>query len=265
MELVLSLFPGIDILGRGFETAGFSVVTGPEILLGRDVQEFHVPPGRFDGVVGGPPCQDFSSARRTAPTGNGVAMLREFLRIVAEAQPRWFLIENVPRVPDVAVAGYAVQRLDVWAVEFGLTQLRCRHIQFGSLDGDIIRPVRAAVTGHGAVRTVTHQACQCTAMPGRAGRLAEARRRQGIPAYWRWPAISAGKLRLMVGNGVPFPMAAALAAAVALRSAFVPGQDCECRCGRSVAGSHRRYATAACRKRAQRLRGGGWRVVVAWP
>ena len=31
-ELVLSLFPGIDLLGRGFEAEGFCVVRGPDLL-----------------------------------------------------------------------------------------------------------------------------------------------------------------------------------------------------------------------------------------
>jgi hypothetical protein len=31
--LVLSLFPGIDLFGRGFEAAGFCVVRGPDLIL----------------------------------------------------------------------------------------------------------------------------------------------------------------------------------------------------------------------------------------
>lgn len=135
MNLVLSLFPGIDLLGRGFEAEGFSIVRGPDLLWGADVRGFHVPAGRFDGVIGGSPCQDFSAARRSAPSGEGEELLREFCRIVAEAQPRWFLIENVPRVPDVLIEGYHVQRFDLDARECGLKQRRRRHFHFGSRDG----------------------------------------------------------------------------------------------------------------------------------
>lgn len=54
MELVLSLFPGIDILGRGFESLGFCVVRGPDKMWDSHIEDMHLPSGRFDGVIGGP-------------------------------------------------------------------------------------------------------------------------------------------------------------------------------------------------------------------
>lgn len=68
-QLVLSLFPGIDLLGKGFEAEGFCVIRGPDLLFGGDVREFHVPANRFDAIIGCPPCPDFSKARRSAATG----------------------------------------------------------------------------------------------------------------------------------------------------------------------------------------------------
>ena len=65
--LVLSLFPGIGLLDMAFEEAGFCVVRGPDLLWGGDVRTFHVPAGRFDGVIGGPPCQAFSRLRHLNP------------------------------------------------------------------------------------------------------------------------------------------------------------------------------------------------------
>lgn len=59
-ELVLSVYPGVGLLDRGFEEEGYCVVRGPDILWGGDNRRFHPPPGRFDGVIGGPPCQAFS-------------------------------------------------------------------------------------------------------------------------------------------------------------------------------------------------------------
>ncbi|MCX6902818.1 MAG: DNA cytosine methyltransferase, partial [Verrucomicrobia bacterium] len=103
---MLSLFPGIDLLGRGFELEGFCIVRGPDLLWGGDIRAFHPPAGRFEGVIGGSPCQDFSRARRNEPSGQGLAMLAEFVRVVETARPEWFLLENVPTVPSVAAAGY---------------------------------------------------------------------------------------------------------------------------------------------------------------
>jgi Site-specific DNA methylase len=59
MELVLSLFPGIGLLDRGFEDSGFAVVRGPDLIFGGDIRKFKIMPGKFDGIIGGPPCQDF--------------------------------------------------------------------------------------------------------------------------------------------------------------------------------------------------------------
>lgn len=43
--LVLSLFPGIDLLGAAFELEGFTVVRGPDPIFGGDVRAFHPPTG----------------------------------------------------------------------------------------------------------------------------------------------------------------------------------------------------------------------------
>jgi DNA (cytosine-5)-methyltransferase 1 len=104
-QIVLSLFPGADLWGKAFNVMGFCVVTGPDILWGGDIRSFHVPSGRFDGVIGGPPCQSFSPASRMNGT-DAENLIPEFLRIVQEAAPKWAVMENVveavPAAPDWA-------------------------------------------------------------------------------------------------------------------------------------------------------------------
>jgi DNA (cytosine-5)-methyltransferase 1 len=130
------------------------VVRGPDLIFGGDIRTFQPPIGRFDGIIGGSPCQDFSKLRRTPPTGYGVEMLAEYQRCVTAAQPDWWLLENVPGVPDVDVPGYSVQRFDLRANECGLNQQRLRHFQFGSRRNMVLvleRDAAAPVT----VRAVT--------------------------------------------------------------------------------------------------------------
>ena len=101
-DMVLSLFPGIGLLDMAFEEQGFCVVRGPDLLWGGDIKRFHPPAGRFDGVIGGPPCQAFSALRHLVEhNGYEVAenLIPEYERVVSEAQPRWFLMENVPDAP----------------------------------------------------------------------------------------------------------------------------------------------------------------------
>jgi DNA (cytosine-5)-methyltransferase 1 len=101
--LVLSLFPGIGLLDLAFEEEGFTVVRGPDVLWGGDVRRFHPPAGKFDGVIGGPPCQAFSRLAHMVRQ-NGLKpkfgnLIPEFERCVLEARPAWFLMENVPDAP----------------------------------------------------------------------------------------------------------------------------------------------------------------------
>lgn len=97
--LVLSLFPGGDLWGQVFEKEmndrgmACTVVRGPDPIYGSKIQDWHVPPGVFDGVIGGPPCQTFSNANRGQEIG--VNLIPEYLRIVEEANPKWAIMENV--------------------------------------------------------------------------------------------------------------------------------------------------------------------------
>src|SRR5262245_4007202 len=133
-RLVLSLFPGIGLLDMAFEEEGFCVVRGPDLLWGGDVRRFHPPAGRFDGVIGGPPCQLFSVMKRLNPKagekhGN---LIPEFERVVAEAAPTWFMMENVPDAPVPEVPGYAVTARMITDVETGGVTSRKRRFSFGS-------------------------------------------------------------------------------------------------------------------------------------
>ena len=247
--LVLSLFPGIDLLGRGFELEGFCVVRGPDVLWGGDIRAFHPPAGRFEGVIGGSPCQDFSRARRSAPTGQGLALLAEFVRVVEAARPEWFLLENVPTVPTVTARGYTVQRLDLDARECGLRQRRLRHFQFGTAQGCVIIPQRLLDFAGEAERT-------CLASEGR-----RPHRRdwgdfcalQGLARDFTLPGMTKAARYAAVGNGVPVAMARVLAEAIKRAVPWFAVRLCACGCGRTLRASQI-AATQACRKRLQRRR-----------
>lgn len=137
--LVLSLFPGIGLLDRAFEEEGFTVVRGPDLLWGGDIRRFHPPAGRFDGVIGGPPCPDFSPLRYliaahgyTSRHGN---LIPEFERCVAEAQPTWFLMEEGPLAPDAVIEGYAQHGFYLSPTWLGEEQSRRRKFCFGIKGG----------------------------------------------------------------------------------------------------------------------------------
>ena len=254
-RLILSLFPGIGLLDKAFETKGFCVVRGPDLLWGGDIRQFHPPVGVFWGIIGGPPCQDFSALRRCDPTGNGLEMLQEFARCVTEADPEWWLMENVARVPNVTVPGYVTQRLDVDNGWFDEAQSRrLRHIQFGSKSGRLLSVTRWRVN-------VTDQA----ALANDDRPFQELCRLQGLPNDFDLPPFLAVEKKRAVGNGVPLPMGLALAQAVidayskpvtlqlTLDGRLIQPGTCKCNCGRRVTGNQE-YYDFSCRKRAERQR-----------
>lgn len=248
--LVLSLFPGVDLFGRGFEAEGFCVVRGPDILWGGDVRNFHPPPGRFEGIIGGSPCQDFSKARRSPPTGEGLKLIGEFVRVVAEAKPEWFILENVPTVPTVLVEGYRVQRLDLDARECGLRQSRLRHFQFGSAAGKVIIVQRRLALS----RTESQATCLASEGWRKSRRTwADFCELQGLPRDFELPGMTKAARYAAVGNGVAVPVARVIAEAVARAVPWHAVRLCACGCGRSLT-PREIAATPACRKRMQRRR-----------
>ena len=55
MEAVLSLFPGLDLLGHAFTEAGFSLLRGPDPLYNSRIEDFHVPSQLHEEAPQSPP------------------------------------------------------------------------------------------------------------------------------------------------------------------------------------------------------------------
>jgi DNA (cytosine-5)-methyltransferase 1 len=236
--LVLSLFPGIGLLDMAFELEGFCVVRGPDVLWGGDIRHFHPPAGKFDGVIGGPPCQAFSRLAHMVKQ-NGYEpkfgnLIPEFERVICEAAPAWFVMENVPDAPTPVVSGYGVQSFLLNNRWLGETVNRLRRWSFGSVAGrrihvavEALMPVEYehAATG-GSAREVPVAIGGSGKPKGRHGRsrmpfnskssdaFREVCRKQGLPPDFDLPPFTVAAKCQAVGNGVPLPMGRAIARAV---------------------------------------------------
>jgi len=139
---------------------------GRVLKLGRDIH-----PGEVDLVTGGPPCQPFSTAgKRGSVMDHRGSLFMDFIRIVKEVQPRFFLMENVrgllsapirhrpinqrgknypPLAPDEMAGaalkavltemkelGYSVVYNLLEAADYGVPQNRSRVIFIGARDGE---------------------------------------------------------------------------------------------------------------------------------
>lgn len=194
-----------------------------------------------------PPCQDFSRARRRPPTGHGIAMLKQFTRLITQTNPHWWLLENVPGVPDIHISPYKTQRFNLMAKHFGLHQIRNRSFQFASKDGIPLLILR---------HTQSHLQLVKPAVTAsdRTRPLSELLRLQGLPPSFKLPGLSRAAKTRAIGNGVPVPVAHAIACAIRDRSVTTK-RLCICECGRELTGRpNQKTATPACRKRLERKR-----------
>jgi DNA (cytosine-5)-methyltransferase 1 len=243
-QLVLSLFPGIGLLDMAFEQEGFTVVRGPDVLWGGDIRRFHPPAGKFDGVIGGPPCQAFSRlshmVRQNGYQPKFGNLIPEFERCVTEASPMWFLMENVPDAPRPSVAGYGLHpiylnnrwcfdedgepakqnRLRAWTFGYRnemrvlLINTACfenMEYEYAALGGSQ-QKVPVAMNKGGVPKKAKSRLPFNTKSAAAATELA---RKQGLPTdFLEHSPFKAEARCKMLGNGVPLPMGRAIAKAV---------------------------------------------------
>lgn len=206
-NLVLSIFPGIDLFGRAFEEYGYTVVRGPDLLWASDIKTFHPPAGVFEGVIGGPPCKGESKLAHL--NGNaGVSLASEFIRVVKESAPDWWVMEAVIEHP----APYILKLSPRW---IGEKQSRVRYfhsnlnlqplIDVSLFENPIYK--YAVLANHGGKQGTVHYR-QATY------KWAEMLELQGLTPTFELPFFTRQKSREVVGNGVPMCVGRAIASAV---------------------------------------------------
>ena len=109
---------------------------------------------KVDMVVGGPPCQGFSTVGRGEVDDDRNQLFKEFVRIVKATQPKVILFENVTGLvakKNAAILqqifnyfeklGYNMDARVLSAEEFGVPEKRRRTIIMGVKDGECIFPM----------------------------------------------------------------------------------------------------------------------------
>lgn len=175
--IVIDLFAGCGGMSLGLEAAGFDIAASVEIdPIHSLIHHVNFPYGvtmcrdislissqeiikkikekgfstEIDLIVGGPPCQGFSLIGKRQLEDSRNSLIFEYLRIIKEVQPKYFLFENVPGIATgehrqlldelitkIEQIGYSIvtpiQVLD--AVNFGAAQKRKRLILMGYQEG----------------------------------------------------------------------------------------------------------------------------------
>jgi DNA (cytosine-5)-methyltransferase 1 len=174
----IDLFAGAGGLSLGFEKAGFDILyaiendkyaaetygqnrkTSSVIVDGRDInevspkeilQKLRLKAGELDIIIGGPPCQGFSTSNMKTRHLNNPQnrMVFKFIDFIKTLSPRWFLMENVAGLDSFEQGsvrnllnamfrdlGYTTECLILNSLNFGIPQSRKRIYFIGNRVGD---------------------------------------------------------------------------------------------------------------------------------
>jgi len=160
---VVDLFCGCGGLSLGFIEAGFDLVAAfdnwddaitvyhnnfEHPVFKQDLSDVEdsakkVSAYHPDMIIGGPPCQDFSSAgKRDENNGRGDLTV-DYAHIIEKVRPEWFVMENVDRILKTTKlkeaisiyksCGYGLTKIVLNASRCGVPQRRKRFIMIGHL------------------------------------------------------------------------------------------------------------------------------------
>ncbi len=169
----VDLFCGGGGLSLGFENAGFDIAAAFDRWnAALEIYKLNFKHPAFDDdlsdisvidkiagfgpsiIVGGPPCQDFSSAGKRDESCGRADLTVSFANIISTVKPKWFVMENVDRATKSKAfalametfknSGYGITIRTLDASRCGAPQIRKRVFVIGKMDemddflGDIL-------------------------------------------------------------------------------------------------------------------------------
>jgi DNA (cytosine-5)-methyltransferase 1 len=144
----------VESYQRNFTRTRCEVADIRELSADTLLQRAQLQPGELDILLGGPPCQGFSSAGVKAGEDPRNSLLQHYVRLLKGMCPKWFLMENVEglltnaggthvhdAVSAFLEAGYSVNMEKIYAQGYGVPQRRKRVLIVGNRVGhDFVFP-----------------------------------------------------------------------------------------------------------------------------
>ena len=161
----VDLFSGCGGMSLGFQNAGFTILTAydnwkPAVdvyrrnfihpIVSADLADEKIQNDIValapDVIIGGPPCQDFSSAGHRNENLGRATLTYTYRDIILKVKPRYFVMENVPEITKSSIlaeikadfkdAGYGLTAQVLDASYCGVPQSRRRFFLIGCLNAE---------------------------------------------------------------------------------------------------------------------------------
>lgn len=131
--------PAVQTYSKNFKHPIYKIDLGLHAKVIKEVKKYNP-----DMIIGGPPCQDFSSSGKRDESLGRADLTVSFAKIVSSIRPEWFVMENVDRIKKSMAykeaysifksSGYGLTEIILNASYCGVPQIRKRYFMIGHLN-----------------------------------------------------------------------------------------------------------------------------------
>lgn len=151
----VSILAAYDICKEAVDSYNYNIKGGKSSIVDLATCDFRsmrdglgINRGELDLIIGGPPCQGFTTAGKRSEDDARNQLLANYVSALKEFYPRWFMMENVEGIltttngnflvdciHGMISLGYTVYMKKVYMQEYGIPQRRKRVIIVGNREG----------------------------------------------------------------------------------------------------------------------------------
>ena len=154
----------IDTYNRNFDSSGCFNVDLAQCDFNKIRNGLKINQGELDLIIGGPPCQGFTTAGGRSQADNRNKLVINYAQALEIFSPRWFVMENVEGILTTAegryvieflnrmiALGYSISMEKIYAHEYNVPQRRKRVFIVGSAEGKVFTFPQTLTKAYGSI------------------------------------------------------------------------------------------------------------------